>query len=153
MSQNQVHHFTKTADLNSIKHIADAAAKIIDKNPFVLWLLGQMGAGKTSFTRYFLQALGLHSSIPVCSPTFSYLNDYIINDAWYAHMDLYRVDPSFSPEDLGLIDQRNYHGLVIEWPDKIPLSNGIYPTHILAIDYSALTLNERTYSFYSNEQT
>lgn len=146
------HCFTKTATESELSSLASEVLSLLrsrDDKPFTLWLCGEMGTGKTTFTRYLLQALGLSKQIPVSSPTFAYLNDYEIGGQWFAHMDLFRVDASFSPEDLGLLDQRDYRGLIMEWPERIPLSQGIMPTHSLDIRYVDEALGIREYQCFS----
>lgn len=102
--------------------------------PFVLWLMGGLSAGKTTFTRALLQSFGLEEKVPVLSPTFTYLNEYKIHGKWYAHMDLYRASDGFDPEEMGLIDHREFAGFFIEWPSRLPKQLSLLaPTHLLDI--------------------
>jgi tRNA threonylcarbamoyl adenosine modification protein YjeE len=102
--------------------------------PFCLWLIGGLGAGKTTICGHLLRALGLSPAMPVTSPTFTYVNEYRVGDAWYAHLDLYRCGPQTSLEEFGLVDARPYHGFFVEWPSAVPASPALTPTHILSIE-------------------
>ncbi|MEZ4742800.1 MAG: tRNA (adenosine(37)-N6)-threonylcarbamoyltransferase complex ATPase subunit type 1 TsaE [Bdellovibrionota bacterium] len=138
------------ADENAIVDIAGAIAKIIvQSKPFVLYLNGEMGAGKTTLTRYILKSLGLPNIIPVTSPTFSYINEYEISHATYAHMDLYRADGNFDITDLGLSEEREFAGFFVEWPEKLNSNSFLQPTHILHIDY-ANNHNSRQYTLFQS---
>lgn len=117
---------------------------------FCLWLQGGLGAGKTSLTGAMLRALGLASGQPVTSPTYTYMNEYKIAGQWYAHLDLYRAGPHFSPEDIGLTDAREYSGLFIEWPTQIPENPSLLPTHTLTIEH-AEEGRKRTYAFAARD--
>lgn len=109
------------------------AALCASRRPFILWLEGEMGAGKTSFVRHFLQALGLPSSYPVVSPTYTLVNEYQIGDDWYAHLDLYRAEENFSFEELGIQDIRDHLGFFVEWPSQGDAGDFLPATHRLKI--------------------
>jgi tRNA threonylcarbamoyladenosine biosynthesis protein TsaE len=101
---------------------------------FVLWLQGDMGAGKTSFVRALLYQLGLSPQTPVVSPTYTIMNEYQIQKDWYAHLDLYRADENFSLQELGVLDARPYRGLFVEWPEQGGPGEILPATHILKIE-------------------
>ncbi len=101
---------------------------------FVLWLQGDMGAGKTSFVRALLYQLGLSPQTPVVSPTYTIMNEYQIQKDWYAHLDLYRADENFSLQELGVLDARPYRGLFVEWPEQGGPGEILPATHILQIE-------------------
>lgn len=116
------------------------AKELVGSVPFCLWLVGGMGAGKTTFTGALLHSMGLDPDMPVTSPTFTYLNEYMINNKWYAHIDLYRASAGFSLEELGFVDSRNFAGYFIEWPGAIDdTSEVLPPSHILQIDSTTET--------------
>ncbi len=102
---------------------------------FVLWLQGEMGTGKTSFVRAFLRFRGLSQKTPVISPTYTIMNEYNIDNDWYAHLDLYRAESSFSLNEIGVRD-KDYRGIFLEWPDAPNPDETIAPTHILQIEYA-----------------
>jgi len=78
----------------------------------VVLLEGQLGAGKTTFVRGVLEALGHHG--PVRSPTFNLIQSFTTNPP-VMHADLYRVS---SYHGIGLEDYMDTHVCLIEWPDR-----------------------------------
>jgi len=112
--------------------VADAIRPV---RPFCLWLKGPLGAGKTTLTGQLLRHLGLPKTVPVTSPTYTYMNDYQIGDEWYAHLDLYRSRGALSSEDLGLADARPFNGIFVEWPEESPNDPYLQPTHVLEIAF------------------
>jgi tRNA threonylcarbamoyl adenosine modification protein YjeE len=81
-----------------------------------IFLTGELGAGKTFLVRSILRHLGLDQECAVVSPTFGYMNEYEIDQKWYAHLDLYRMSDDFDMEDLGIEELRPYEAAFIEWP-------------------------------------
>ncbi|MFK7826517.1 MAG: tRNA (adenosine(37)-N6)-threonylcarbamoyltransferase complex ATPase subunit type 1 TsaE [Oligoflexales bacterium] len=124
------------------------ASELKELNWFCLWMEGPLGAGKTSLSRHILQALGLSKHIPVSSPTFSVLNEYEIDGKLYAHLDLYRIEGFFDVEDLGLVSERSFSGLFVEWPSKVE-DDLLIPSHLIKISREKDNVDLRTYSFYS----
>lgn len=125
-----------TAALAELPAVAGPiVAELQKSDPFCLYLIGGLGAGKTTFTGALLRALGLSPDFPVTSPTFTYLNEYQIHGRWYAHIDLYRAGAGFSLEELGFVDSRRFSGYFIEWPSALEDTEGVLPaTHELAIE-------------------
>ena len=83
----------------------------------VLCLFGDLGAGKTTFARGFLRALGISDDIP--SPTFNLLLTYdtAIGTVW--HFDLYRLKTADEIHELGFEDAMVNGISLIEWPDRL----------------------------------
>ena len=85
----------------------------------VVALSGPLGAGKTTFARGVLAALGLGGEAP--SPSFSLVIAYDPPDVrlplW--HVDLYRIEDSDEIAELGLEDARFDSVLMIEWPERM----------------------------------
>ncbi len=90
----------------------------LDKGSVVaLW--GDLGAGKTTFTKGIALALGIPPSIPITSPTFTIVNEYNGFLKLY-HVDLYRISSIDEVEVIGLREILCGDGVtVIEWPDRI----------------------------------
>jgi tRNA threonylcarbamoyladenosine biosynthesis protein TsaE len=139
--------FEKTSNLSSLEKIAKLiSAEIIKEDRFCLWLDADMGAGKTTLTRYILRELGLDEKTPVTSPTYTYLNEYKINGKWIAHLDLYRMNGGDDLYELGLSETRPFSGYIVEWPEAVEDPDPLHPTHILNIQ--ALEPSLRSYKFY-----
>ena len=85
--------------------------------PLVIYLQGPLGAGKTTFVRALIQAMGYQGRVK--SPTYGLLERYEINDLCAVHLDLYRVAHEGELEFLALRDMFNNATVwLIEWPDK-----------------------------------
>ena len=81
----------------------------------VVLLDGEMGAGKTVFTKGIALSLGIKDEIT--SPTYAYLNDY---DGKLYHYDCYRLSSGEDAEALGLTEYFYGKGIcVIEWSENI----------------------------------
>jgi len=84
----------------------------------VVFLSGDLGAGKTTLARGILQGLG-HAGA-VTSPTYTLLESYAVGDLAVWHFDLYRIeDAAAEMETAGLRDCLDGHSLLlIEWPER-----------------------------------
>ena len=104
-----------------------------DTAGWTLLLRGELGAGKSTFARALLSAMGHQGSAP--SPTYTLIEPYELAGRMIYHIDLYRVSNVDELEYLGWSDLSD--GLrVIEWPERVP---GIEAQSDLTIklDYAA----------------
>ena len=83
----------------------------------VICLRGDLGSGKTVFTKGFAKALEVKEE--VTSPTFNIIKEYTTGELPLFHMDVYRLDGNV--EDLGIEEYYSKNGItIIEWADMIP---------------------------------
>ena len=115
--------------------IAESYAKTLKKGDVVL-LNGEMGAGKTAFTKGL--AKGLNIKDEITSPTYAYMNDY---DGVLYHYDCYRLSSGEDAEALGLPDYFYMGGVcVIEWGENI---KSVLPDTVKTVEIIKKSENER----------
>lgn len=96
--------------------IARALAPVVSGGG-VIHLQGPLGAGKTTFARALLRALGVGARVK--SPTYSLIESYESGELAIHHLDLYRIAAIDEVEWLGLGDLDGARTLwLIEWPER-----------------------------------
>ena len=99
------------------RDIATAIAMLVRASDMIV-LIGEMGSGKTTFSQYFAEALGVTE--PVTSPTFNLLHNYAGGRLKLHHADLYRLERTGELDDLGLTELQEAGGVIlVEWGDVV----------------------------------
>ena len=129
--------------VKSLEHLNSLSQKIADKlaKNDCIFLIGEIGVGKTTFTRYlinYLQEKKGEKITEVLSPTFNLLYEYDLKDIKIMHYDLYRLREEKELKHLGIFLDKQDTIKIIEWPQliNIPLSDKLE----IHIDY---TKNEK----------
>ena len=107
----------------------------------VIALIGELGCGKTCFTKGLCAGLGIPGK-QVNSPTFAFVNEYQ-GRLLVLHLDLYRIDDMSAGLDVGIMDYlaRTEKGVaIVEWADRVlPL----LPEDRLAVRFDVLSARKR----------
>lgn len=118
------------ADIAATQKLAAHLASVLRARDVIL-LRGDLGAGKTTFARHLLQALGIAGEIP--SPTFTLVQSYDAPSFAVFHFDLYRLKTPEEIEEIGF-DEACADGLVlVEWPEK---AESFMPRGALALRFA-----------------
>ena len=117
-------------DLKDTKNFAKKFAKIL-KGGEVILLGGDLGAGKTTFTKAVLKCLGVKDE--VTSPTFTIMRQYCGKKFKIYHFDMYRVTTWDDLYSTGFFDYIDNGVLVIEWSENI---EGALPENAVKITIS-----------------
>ena len=120
--------------LDKLKEIANNLVKSIN-SPYTILLKGNLGAGKTTFTQFFLEPILIDKNQVITSPTFNIINVYDTIKGQIWHVDLYRLESMDDVENIGLLEFINYGIAIIEWPDIILdyITNSNIPNTIIEL--------------------
>lgn len=113
---------------NNIKEFENVVKEILSyiknlqQDSFAIGLIGDLGAGKTTFSKIFAKELGVDSEVQ--SPTFTIMKIYETKDDKFKqiiHVDAYRIDSLLEAQNLKLTNYFNSPGSlsIIEWPENI----------------------------------
>ena len=116
--------------IKSLEQLNSLSEKVANqlKEKDCIYLTGEIGVGKTTFTRYLINYLqkkeGLMTT-EVLSPTFNLLYEYDLKKFKIMHYDLYRLKNEKELNTLGIFQENENTVKIIEWPSllKIPLSD------------------------------
>ena len=104
----------------------------------IICLDGELGSGKTMFTKGIATALGITDTIT--SPTFTIIKEYVGGEMPLYHMDVYRLDGN--TDGVGIEEYYDKGGIVvIEWAQTI---KDILPKEYLHIKFKVIDENKRT---------
>ena len=88
----------------------------------IIFLYGEIGVGKTTFVRFFINYLESKNRVKnsdVLSPTFNIVYDYDIGNIKILHYDLYRLKNYKDISQLGMFETSKNHIKIVEWPELI----------------------------------
>ena len=136
-----------TIDITSeklTKELAKEFTKYLKGGEFV-FLYGEMGVGKTTFVKYFIneyQKINNLTQSEITSPTFSLLNEYQVKDIRIKHYDLFRINRKEDINNLDIFEKDNKLITLIEWPQLITDKQDI---KFITLTFNYLNqLNDRT---------
>ena len=136
-----------TIDITSeklTKELAKEFTKYLKGGEFV-FLYGEMGVGKTTFVKYFIneyQKINNLTQTEITSPTFSLLNEYQVKDIRIKHYDLFRINRKEDINNLDIFEKDNKLITFIEWPQLIADKQDI---NFITLTFNYLNqLNDRT---------
>ena len=107
--------------LDHLKLISNKIAESVSKKDFI-FLIGDIGVGKTTFTRNFINYLQKREGVQeteVLSPTFNLLYEYDIKNLKVMHYDLYRIKNIEELNQLGIFQENLDSIKIIEWPEIV----------------------------------
>ena len=131
-------------DEKTTREIASRYAKSI-KSPCVISLVGELGAGKTTFAKGFAEGFGVKQT--VTSPTFTIMNEYEGSSMPLYHFDMYRLDGQDEAIASGFeeyFDLKKLRGVVlVEWASNV---EGLLPALHVEISFKKLDEDKREIS-------
>ena len=107
--------------LEDTQNFSKNISKIISAGN-IIFLYGEIGVGKTTFVRFFINHLENKNGIKnsdVLSPTFNIVYDYDIGKIKILHYDLYRLKNYKDISQLGMFETSKDHIKIVEWPELI----------------------------------
>ena len=134
-------------DITSEKLTKELAKKFTEylKGGEFIFLFGEMGVGKSTFVKYFIneyQKINNLTQTEITSPTFSLLNEYQVKDIRIKHYDLFRINKKEDINSLDIFEKDNKLITLIEWPQLIADKQDI---KFIALTFNYLNdLNDRS---------
>ena len=107
--------------LEDTQNFSKGISKIISVGD-IIFLYGEIGVGKTTFVRFFINYLESKNGVKnseVLSPTFNIVYDYDVGNLKILHYDLYRLKNYKDISQLGMFETSNNSIKIIEWPELI----------------------------------
>jgi len=109
------------SSLKDTENLSKKFTKII-KSGDIIFLYGEIGTGKTTFVRFFINHLEVENKIKesdILSPTFNIVYDYKIKKIKIHHYDLYRLENYKDILELGMFEDSKDYIKIVEWPELI----------------------------------
>ena len=109
--------------LKDTQNFSKNISKIISAGD-IIFLYGEIGVGKTTFVRFFvnyLESKNVIKNSDVLSPTFNIVYDYDVGNIKILHYDLYRLKNYKDISQLGMFETSKDHIKIVEWPELIEL--------------------------------
>lgn len=135
-------------DVSTLEQLQKVAAAFSERisTGVTIYLQGDLGAGKTTFTQLLLAACGVKEHIK--SPTYTLYETYQSGAMSFVHMDLYRLTDPEELYFLGIEDLVNGENvLLVEWPNK---GTGVLPKADWILNFEMEKLN-RTLTIILNK--
>lgn len=130
--------------LEDTRSIAKSLAELLTAGDNVC-LDGDLGVGKTTFTKFLAEALGVPAS-EVNSPTFTIVNEYRTDKVDIQHFDLYRLDSLAQLDAIGYLELLKHDCVnIIEWGALFP---EYLPLDYIAVEISNLEDTKRMFRIY-----
>ena len=117
----------------STKEFAENLTSYFDGGEHI-FLYGDMGVGKTTFVRYFINKIQINDKLAiseVTSPTFNLLNEYKTNNFVIKHYDLFRIKNISEIHDLDIFEKNKNIITLVEWPQIIVNKNNVKSIDLL----------------------
>jgi len=107
--------------LEDTQNLSSKISKIVGASD-IIFLYGEIGVGKTTFVRFYINYLESKNGIKnsdVLSPTFNIVYDYDVGDIKILHYDLYRLKNYKDISQLGMFETSRDCIKIVEWPELI----------------------------------
>ena len=123
-------------DITSEKSTRELAEKLTSylKGGDYIFLYGEMGVGKTTFVKYFINKFQTNEQLKlteVTSPTFNLLNEYKTSNFVIKHYDLFRIKKSSEIKDLDIFEKNEKIITLVEWPQLLKNNNKVKSIDLL----------------------
>ena len=133
--------FLSRSEAETEERGAALARKLAENGGGVVLLCGDLGAGKTVFSRGFARGLGITE--PVSSPTYTIVQEYDLpSGGRLYHMDLYRISDEHAALGFGVDEFLSEPGAIalVEWPERIA---GLLPDDAIRVELAHRSETER----------